>query len=145
MVELSSSSFEDGQEIPRRHGKRGENVSPELSWSDPPPETQSFALAMVDTHPDAAGYVHWLVADIDPETAELPEGAAQGRMPDSAVQSTPYAGPNPPSGTHDYEVTLYALATPHLELPRGASLEEFLDAAESYALDAATLVGSYHA
>ena len=145
MVELSSSSFEDGQEIPRRHGKRGQNVSPELSWSDAPAETQSFALAMVDTHPDAAGYLHWLVADIDPETFELPEGAAQGSMPGTAVQSTPYAGPNPPSGIHDYEVTLYALATPHLELPSGASLEEFLDAAESYALDAATLVGSFPA
>lgn len=145
MVQLSSSSFEDGHEIPRRYGRRGQNVSPELSWSDPPPETQSFAVAMVDTHPDAAGYVHWLVTDIEPQTFELPEGAAQKSMPSAAVQSTPYVGPNPPSGTHDYEITLYALATPHLELPRGASLEEFLDAAESYALDAASLVGSFSA
>ena len=145
MVQLSSSSFEDGQEIPRRYGKRGQNVSPELSWSDVPPETQSFAVTMVDTHPDAAGYVHWLVTDIDPQTFELPEGAAQEGMPATAVQSTPYVGPNPPSGVHSYEFTLYALATPHLELSRGASLEEFMDAAESYALDAATLAGTFSA
>lgn len=143
MVQLSSSSFADGQEIPRRHGKREQNVSPDLSWSDAPPETQSFALAMVDTHPDAAGFVHWLVTDIDPETTELPEGAAQKGLPGGAEQPVPYVGPSPPSGIHDYEVTLYALATPHLEVPAGASLEEFLDAVESYALDAATLVGSY--
>jgi phosphatidylethanolamine-binding protein (PEBP) family uncharacterized protein len=36
MMVLSSSAFEDGQEIPQRHGKKIPNVSPQLSWNGAP-------------------------------------------------------------------------------------------------------------
>jgi len=49
----------------RKHGKKIENVSPQLSWMGAPSETKSFALSMVDRHPVAGNYVHWLVVDID--------------------------------------------------------------------------------
>ena len=39
-------------------------------------------------------------------------------------------GPFPPSGTHDYEFTLYALRTDRLGLQPGATLEAFRWAAE---------------
>jgi phosphatidylethanolamine-binding protein (PEBP) family uncharacterized protein len=50
---LRSSDFKDQQEIPQRHGKKIENVSPQLSWEDAPTETRSFALSVVDRHPVA--------------------------------------------------------------------------------------------
>ena len=140
---LRASSFGQGQEIPSRHGKRDQNVSPGLTWTDPPPGTESLALAVVDTDPAAMGYVHWLVVDIDPLTTELPEGSAEGALPGPAHEASPYVGPFPPEGTHDYAFRLYALDTARVELPPNPSLQQFLDTVEPHAIDIANLVGSF--
>jgi phosphatidylethanolamine-binding protein (PEBP) family uncharacterized protein len=58
---LSSSAFEDGQQIPQKHGKKIANVSPQLSWEGAPKETRSFALSVVNRHLVAGDYVHRLV------------------------------------------------------------------------------------
>jgi Raf kinase inhibitor-like YbhB/YbcL family protein len=142
-MSLTSSSFSDGGEIPQKHGKKVQNVSPQLSWRDAPPETRSFALALVDTHPIANGYVHWLVVDIDPATTSLPEGAADGAMPTGSRELTPYAGPFPPSGTHPYELTLYALDTESIALPANVPLEEFRARVKDRTLATARIVGEF--
>ncbi len=143
MLTLHASSFEEGQEIPTRHGKRAQNVSPGLAWADAPPGTESFALAVVDTDPGARGYLHWLVVDIAPDTTQLPEGAAQGALPGGAHEASPYVGPFPPEGTHDYEFSLYALDTAQVQLPPNPSLQQFLDTVEPHAITTATLVGTF--
>jgi Raf kinase inhibitor-like YbhB/YbcL family protein len=142
-MSLTSSSFPDGGEIPQKHGKKVRNVSPQLSWTDAPREARSFALALVDTHPVANGYVHWLVVDIDPATTSLPEGAADGAMPAGSRQLTPYAGPFPPSGTHAYELTLYAMDTESLALPANVSLEEFIARIKDRTVATARIVGEF--
>jgi hypothetical protein len=139
---LASSSFEDGRDIPRRHGKRFENVSPQLSWTGAPDGTRSFALSIVDRHPVARNFLHWLVVDIGAHVSALAEGAAGG-MPAGAREASPYAGPFPPSGTHDYELTLYALDTDRLDLPRKVSLDAFTRAVEPHTLATARLVGRF--
>jgi len=48
---VTSEDFGEGQSIPREHaGKRvgGNNVSPDLSWSPPPPETTELVLVVED-------------------------------------------------------------------------------------------------
>jgi phosphatidylethanolamine-binding protein (PEBP) family uncharacterized protein len=75
MLVLSSSAFADAQEMPQRHGKKPANVSPALSWTGAPRGTRSFALSMVDRHPVADGYLHWLVVDIPAQVTELGEAA----------------------------------------------------------------------
>ena len=64
-------------------------------------------------------------------------------MPAGSREVKPYAGPFPPSGTHDYEFTPYALKTDRLDLPRKVSLEAFNKAMESNALATAKLVGRF--
>ena len=140
---LSSSSFEEGQEIPQKHGKKIENVSPQLSWKDVPRGTKSFALALVDKHPIAQNYVHWLVADISTDTTSLKEGASGSAMPAGSREIEAYAGPFPPSGTHDYEFTLYALGVDKLDLPKKVSLQDFVEAVKPHTLDTAKLVGKF--
>ena len=142
-MSLSSSSFPDGGDIPQRHGKKIDNVSPQLSWAGAPTETRSFALAMVDTHPIAKGYLHWLVVDIDPATTSVPEDAADGAMPTGSRELQPYAGPFPPSGTHDYEITLYALDAETLALPANVPIETFNVEIKGRTLATARIVGKF--
>jgi Raf kinase inhibitor-like YbhB/YbcL family protein len=143
MMVLGSSAFEEAQEIPQKHGKKIANLSPQLSWNGAPEATRSFALSMVDRHPVAGNYLHWLVVDIAAGVTSLMEGASGAAMPAGSREVKPYAGPFPPSGTHDYEFTLYALATDRLELPKKVSLAAFLTAVEPQTLAAATLVGRF--
>jgi Raf kinase inhibitor-like YbhB/YbcL family protein len=142
-MSLSSSSFAEGGDIPQKHGKRADNVSPQLSWTGAPMEARSFALAMVDIHPIAKGYLHWLVVDIDAATTSLPEDAADGAMPTGSRELTPYAGPFPPSGTHEYELTLYALDAETLALPANVSLEKFNSEIKGRTLTTAQIVGRF--
>jgi Raf kinase inhibitor-like YbhB/YbcL family protein len=138
---LQSPAFENGQEMPQKYGKKTQNVSPPLEWEGAPEGIGSFALAFVDIHPVARDYVHWLAADISPRLNSLPEGAA-GRNP-GFTEVKAYVGPFPPSGTHDYEFTLYALRTDRLGVPPGSTLQQFRQAAEQNSLATATLIGKF--
>jgi Raf kinase inhibitor-like YbhB/YbcL family protein len=141
MFRLQSPAFNDSQEMAQKYGKKAENVSPPLDWEGAPEGTRSLALTFVDIHPVARDYVHWLVADISPQLSSLPEGAAS--KPSGWTEIKPYVGPFPPSGTHDYEFTLYALRTDALGLQPGATLEAFRRAAEQNSLATATLIGKF--
>ncbi len=155
--ELKSPVFSDGGTIAEKYsyqgfGCVGGNLSPALSWSDPPAGTKSFALMMHD--PDAptggAGFWHWIVIDIPASATGLPEGVGKD-LPEGAVEISGdfgkpgYGGPCPPKGDkpHHYNFTLYALKTDKLEIPpqATASLVGFL--VNSNALGKATLTGVF--
>jgi Raf kinase inhibitor-like YbhB/YbcL family protein len=111
---LSSSAFAEGGTIPTRHTCDGDDASPPLEWSGAPDGTAAYALIVDD--PDARGFVHWVVADIPGETTSIEEGASgsggigvEGR---NQFGRTGWGGPCPPSGTHRYVFTLYALSGP---------------------------------
>ena len=138
MLTLTSPAIEGTKELAQKYGKKGDNISPPLAWTRAPVGTRSFALALVDKHPVAKGYVHWLVVDIDPDVTALAEGAAE-MMPDRANQLKPYVGPFPPAGTHVYEFTLYALDVGTLDLPSGVGLDRFSEAVHKHLLASTTL------
>jgi Raf kinase inhibitor-like YbhB/YbcL family protein len=152
-MELHSTSFGDGQEIPQKHGKKAQNVSPELSWTGAPTGTRSFAVSMRDNDPVARGYLHWLLVGIRPDSAELAEDSSRNGLPVGARELEPYAGPFPPSGTHEYEFTLYALdldlsdpdapGVESLGLTGGMSLERFVQKMEGHVLATAGLLGTF--
>ncbi len=144
MMVLRSSAFEDTQTMPPKYAKKGANVSPPLSWENVPQGTKSFALAVVDRHPVARNFVHWLVIDMSADVTSLEEGASgRALMPAGSRELKVYGGPNPPSGSHDYEFTLYALKTEKLDLPEKVSLETFTKAVEQSSLATAKLVGKF--
>jgi phosphatidylethanolamine-binding protein (PEBP) family uncharacterized protein len=62
---VTSEDFGEGQSIPQEHaGKRvdGNNLSPDLSWSPPPPETAELVLVVEDLDvPTSKPAVHCLV------------------------------------------------------------------------------------
>ncbi|HEX2618198.1 MAG TPA: YbhB/YbcL family Raf kinase inhibitor-like protein [Flavobacteriales bacterium] len=114
-------------------GCTGENLSPQLSWTNAPAGTKSFAITMYDPDaPTGSGFWHWLVFDVPAGTKELPTGAGTSGhtgLPAGAVQSTTdfgamgYGGPCPPPGhgAHRYIVTVYALKTDKLGLDAKAT------------------------
>jgi Raf kinase inhibitor-like YbhB/YbcL family protein len=153
-MKLNSTAFPDGGKIPVPYvmpGAGGKNVSLPLSWTDAPAGTKSFALAMVDPHPVARNWVHWLVINIPPEVHALAEGASGRKMPPGAqeLQSSfgdmGYGGPQPPRGTgeHPYVVTVYALGVPKLDLGAPTSLAAFRKALEGKVLASATITGYF--
>lgn len=122
--ELKSPDIAEGKTIGNKfiyNGCGGGNLSPELSWSDPPAGTKSFAVLVHD--PDAptggAGFWHWLVVDIPADARGLKQGAGElsGKaLPAGALQLETdfgdkfYGGPCPPPGApHRYVFTVYAL------------------------------------
>jgi Raf kinase inhibitor-like YbhB/YbcL family protein len=139
---ITSSAFTDGGPIPTEYTCDGANKSTPLAWSGVPAGTAELALVMDD--PDARGYVHWVVVAIPPSAtslggdAALPAGARDGRRSGGAG----YTGPCPPSGTHHYVFTLYALSAP-LSLAAAPAAEEVRQAAAAQTIGTATLTGTY--
>jgi hypothetical protein len=143
-MKLTSAAFGESEQIPKRHGKKFDNVSPSLSWESAPPDATSFALAVVDRISPGNVYLHWLVCDIPAIATSLEEGASGSpQMPAGSRELRPYVGPFPPSGTHTYEFTLYALRAERLDVPDRASLEQFEEAVESGTVETATLTGRF--
>lgn len=153
-MEISSSAFKDGEKIPIQYvmpGAGGKNISVPLSWKNVPAGTLSFALSMVDPHPVAQNWVHWLVINIPPHVNSLPEGASRKTMPAGCLElknsfgDIGYGGPQPPKGTgdHPYVITLYALKVEKLELSLNATLAQFKKAIEGKVIQSATITGKY--
>ena len=135
---LTSTDIRAGGAISRRFTCDGADVSPALAWHGVPEGTKSLALVMDD--PDAHGFAHWLAYAIPGSVTQLPEGAGSPTtqfMPQGTNDfgKIGYGGPCPPSGTHHYQFTLYALAAP-LGVPGGARASTV-----RAALDRATVLG----
>jgi Raf kinase inhibitor-like YbhB/YbcL family protein len=84
------------------------------SWTDAPEETESYALAVTD--PDAVGgWNHWLVYEISKNVNEINQNSlpAGAKEVENDFGRKRYGGPSPPSGTHRYFFTLYALVVVH--------------------------------
>ena len=114
-------------------GCNGQNVSPELQWSNAPKETKSFAVTVYDPDaPTGSGWWHWLIFNIPPTVNKLPAGAGKPGSKDApagSVQSVTdfgqggYGGPCPPAGDkpHRYIFTVYALKLDQIPLKNDAS------------------------
>lgn len=100
---LTSQSFRDGERIPAEHAfckpnpqthvSLSDNLSPEISWSEVPMGTRSFALICHDPDVPSVGtdvnqegkripvdlpradFFHWVLVDIPASVRQIPEGA----------------------------------------------------------------------
>ena len=72
--ELTSSAFKAGDTIPRKYTCDGADVSPPLTWADPPAGTAGFALVTDDPDAPVGTWVHWVLYDLPAAARVLPEG-----------------------------------------------------------------------
>ena len=139
-ITVTSTAFDEGGAIPTRFSCDGEDVSPPLAWEGAPDGTVAFALILDD--PDAGGFVHWTVADIAASDGSAEEGESPGIDGRNGFGRAGYGGPCPPSGTHRYVVTLYALSEP-LSVEPGFSPADLRSAMEGRVLATGHLTGTY--
>jgi Raf kinase inhibitor-like YbhB/YbcL family protein len=153
-MEISSSAFKDGEKIPVRYvmpGAGGKNISIPLTWKDVPQGTKSLALSMVDPHPVAQNWVHWLMINIPASATSLEEGSSRNKIPRNSLElrnsfgDIGYGGPQPPKGTgdHPYVLTLYALKVEKLELGPDTSLSSFKKTIEGKVIGSAAITGKF--
>jgi Raf kinase inhibitor-like YbhB/YbcL family protein len=126
-MQLRSDNFQQGAPIPPTFafGKPGspvalsDNTSPHLAWKGAPAGTRSFVLTCIDTDvpskPDDVNkegrsvpadlprveFVHWLMANIPVECAELAEGACSDEITPRGKQQ-PFGPPGSVQGVNDY-------------------------------------------
>jgi Raf kinase inhibitor-like YbhB/YbcL family protein len=153
-LQVTSATVAAGVIPEKSAGCNGPGVSPQISWTDPPPGTQSFALIMDDKdstngHLHRHYSVHWLAFDMPAARRELPEGLAGQPLPDGTQQGTNdsrlpgYSGPCPQAGsTHHYTITVYALDT-KLGLALETTGRQLLTAIDGHILARGQIVGAY--
>ena len=141
-LQLTSSAFSHGEEIPRKCGYKNGNEAPPLTINGIPEGTKSLTLIMDD--PDAMGavgkvWVHWVVWNIDPTATENLQDATGGMTDFGEVG---YGGPAPPDKRHTYVFKLYALDT-RLDLPGISTKSDVEKAMEGHIIEQTQLTGTY--
>jgi len=140
---IKSSTFADGKMMPKKVANStanaptnancvGENVSPQLSWSNVPDGTKSFVFLMIDPEGRAPGGVnHWVAYGIPASVSGFAEGEVS-KPSDKYIggKSTQgvgfYSGPcTPPNATpHHYTFILIATDFDPKELAPGLTRDE---------------------
>jgi hypothetical protein len=141
---ISSPAFQNNGDIPQKYTCDGIDVNPPLKIDNVPSETKSLALIVDDPDAPMGTWVHWVVWNIDPKTAEIQEDA----VPKGALlgvndfRKNDYGGPCPPSGRHRYFFKLYALDR-ILNLGMTAKKADIESAMKGHILSEAQIIGLY--
>lgn len=70
------------QHVFKGFGCGGENISPQLSWRNPPVGTKSYAITVFDPDaPTGSGWWHWTMVNIPAQVHDLPTGLIKTRCP----------------------------------------------------------------
>ena len=150
-LQLTSSAFSHGDEIPRKFGYKNGNISPPLTIDKIPSDAKSMTLIMDD--PDAMGavgkvWVHWVTWNIAPAEPNGLFGVGWNTKFDGAIEGMTdfgevgYGGPAPPDKTHTYVFKLYALDS-KLDLPDKSTKVDVEKAMEGHIIEQAQLTGTY--
>jgi Raf kinase inhibitor-like YbhB/YbcL family protein len=149
-LEVRSTMFGDGDTIPQSaaYGAAGgQNISPDLSWSEGPDGTKSYAITCYDPDaPTTVGFTHWVVFDIPPSTRAVEAGAAPpGTVGFTDWGESRYGGMAPPAGDepHHYLFTVYALDTDKLGSDETTTYAKFRFLIRGHVLASGTLTGRF--
>jgi len=149
-MQLTSSAFEHAGVIPSRYTGEGEDVSPELSWNNPPEGTRSFAVICHD--PDAPlispkgsyGFVHWVLYNIPAFTTRLTAGDNGYTSGSNDFGNLGYGGPMPPTGHGRHQYYFWVLAIDQeTNLDEGLTMAQLLAQLEPNVIGMNRLVGCY--
>jgi Raf kinase inhibitor-like YbhB/YbcL family protein len=139
---LKSPAFADKGKIPTKYSRQGGDVSPPLTWQNPPKGTQSYVLTVEDPDAPSGTFTHWIIFNIPGKLTGLPEGVPNKKVLENGAEqgrndfgSIGYEGPDPPA-SHRYVFTLTALDVDKIKKPSRKILKE-------HSLGESTLTGMY--
>jgi len=148
-IKVTSPAFTQGQAIPKRHSRYGDDVSPPLAWTGIPDGTKEIVIICDDPDAPVGTWVHWVVYGIPathagmeegiPKDETLTDGSKQGK---NSWGEIGYGGPQPPSGTHRYFFKVYAVDKP-TGLEPGATEKQVIAAIDGHVLAKGELMGTY--
>lgn len=147
---LMSPAFAEGEPIPVKYTRDGENISPPLKWTGAPNGTKSFMLLVEDPDAPSGTFRRWAAYNIPVDHDGLAESIDTG--PDKTIRhglndfgAQRYDGPEPPvgHGLHHYHFRLAALDVPSIPIPADAGAARIWDAAQKHIVGEAELIGTY--
>src|ERR1043166_10173066 len=77
-MEISSSAFKNGGDIPSLYTCQGENISPPLSIKNVPDNAKSLSLIVMDPDAPSGPYCHLVIFNMDPVKTEIKEAKLKG-------------------------------------------------------------------
>ena len=126
----------------------GQNVSPDLTWSDAPDAARSFAVTVFDPDaPTGSGWWHWIAFDIPGRLTSLepelgPNAPIRQWVNDYGYLG--YGGPCPPPGqTHRYVFTVHALDIDELPVPEQATSAACRFTLQAHSLASASFTATF--
>ena len=155
---LTSTTFKDGGMMPQKVSNKpppnpncvGDNISPQLSWKNPPGGTKSYAITLVDPEGyGGMGVVHWVSYGIPLNVTSFAEGEVSkssgkfvGGKSTEGVEY--YSGPcSPPGPPHHYVFRVIATDLAPNALAPGLTLDELQSKLAGHTKGAAGLVGLF--
>ena len=156
---LTSSNFKDGAKMENKHAGNiagnknciGQNVSPELKWSNTPAAAKSLVLVMSDPEGQSGlGSQHLIAYNIAPTVTgfaenELSKASDKFTGGKESAGTTVYRGPCTPPGTglHHYLFMVIATDLEPGALPAGLTRDELQDKLKGHAKGAAGIIGLF--
>ena len=110
-IVVTSPAFTDGRPIPERYTCHSAGQSPEVDWRGVPADAKSVALVVSDPDAPKRTFIHWVLYDLPATDGRVPAGSPPtgAREADNGAGKKGWYPPCPPSGTHHYRFTVYAL------------------------------------
>lgn len=148
-----TSSFKNGDFIPKKYTCEGEDISPELVITEIPANAKAIAIICDDPDAPVGTFVHWVlwnlpvkgtklvVAENFKKVDKLADGTRQGYNDFGKVG---YNGPCPPRGhgAHHYHFKVYALDTT-LDIKGNVKKADLEKAMKGHILAQGEIVGLY--
>jgi Raf kinase inhibitor-like YbhB/YbcL family protein len=157
---ISSPAFKDGTMMPKKSSNNtagsancvGENISPALTWANPPAGTKSYALTMVDPEGrGGSGVIHWVAYGIPVSLSGFAEGEVSkpsnkyvGGKGTAGGGAATYMGPcTGPGAPHHYTFILIATDLEPTDMAPGLTRDELLAKLTGHTKGSTGLIGLF--
>jgi Raf kinase inhibitor-like YbhB/YbcL family protein len=139
---IKSPAFEANKKIPQKYTCEGDGINPPLTIEGAPKEAKSLALIFDDPDAVSGTFDHWIMWNIPASTSRIEEDSAPGVQGLNSADEANFHPPCPPSGSHHYKFTVYALDQT-LNLPSNTKKAGLKKAMQGHVLAEGTLIGMY--
>lgn len=159
---MTSTTFQDGGLVPLRMAFTkdaqnpncfGQNISPQLTWANPPPGVKSFALTMFEMedppHSDLVAYgipadvTSFAEGELSKPSEKFVEGKGfRGMGTWRGMCPPPQEGPTK-TGIHHYQFTLWGTDLDPKELPPELTAEQLQDRLKGHIKGRAIMVARF--